>query len=71
MVEVILFGASDTPAIELDLEERELSVTELLERLEMDAVGVGIISVNGRHSSLEAIVPDNSRVCIFPPMFGG
>ena len=71
MVEVIVFGASVEPGIELDLEGREISVTELLERLEIDPAGVAIVTVDGRQSGLEVIVPESSRVCIFPPMFGG
>ncbi|TET50956.1 MAG: hypothetical protein E3J64_07640 [Anaerolineales bacterium] len=71
MVEVIVFGASVEPGIELDLEGREISVTELLERLEIDPAGVGIVTVDGRQSGLEEVVSESSRVCIFPPMFGG
>jgi hypothetical protein len=71
MVEVIVFGTSVEPAIELDLEGREVSVTELLERLEIDPARVGIVTVDRRQSGLEEIVPGSGRVCVFPPMLGG
>jgi hypothetical protein len=71
MVDVIVSGASLEPAVELDLAGLEISVTELLDRLEIDPAGVGIVTVDGRQSRLEGMVRESSRVCIFPPMFGG
>jgi len=59
------------PMLELDLEGREVTVADLLARLGIDAAEVGIITVDGRQSKHDRIVPADARVFIFPPMFGG
>jgi len=74
MVEVRIFGAlwkHLAPRLELDLEGREVSVAGLIAHLGIDPSEVGIVTVDGRQSNLEDIVPASGRVCIFPPMFGG
>jgi sulfur carrier protein ThiS len=59
------------PNLELDLGERDVAVADLLAELRIDPAEIGIVTVNGRQSGLDEIVPAASRVCIFPPMFGG
>ena len=59
------------PRQELDLEGREVTVADLLARLGLDPAEVGIVTVNGRQSKHDVIVPADGRVFIFPPMFGG
>ena len=74
MVEVRIFGAlwkHLAPRLELDLEGHEVSVADLIAHLDIDPSEVGIVTVDGRQSNLDKIVPADSRVCIFPPMFGG
>ena len=74
MVEVRIFGGlwkHLAPRLELDLEGRDVRVSDLIAHLAIDPSEVGIVTVDGRQSSLERIVPAGSRVCIFPPMFGG
>jgi len=74
MVEVRVFGAlweHLEPRLELDLEGCDISVADLLARLGIDPSEVGIVTVDGRQSDPDEIVPADSRVCIFPPMFGG
>jgi sulfur-carrier protein len=58
-------------SLELDLEGRPVSVADLLLRLEIDPAEVGIVTVGGRQSKLDDVIPEGCRVCIFPPMFGG
>ena len=74
MVEVRVFGAlweHLEPRLELDLEGCEVSVADLLARLDIDARQVGIVTVDGRQSNFDELVPASCRVCIFPLMFGG
>jgi molybdopterin converting factor small subunit len=74
MVEVRIFGAPWkhlAPRLELDLEGRDVRVADLIARLDIDPIEVGIVTVDRRQSGLDEIVPADSRVCIFPPMFGG
>jgi sulfur carrier protein ThiS len=74
MVEVRIYGPlweHLEPRLELDLEERGVSVADLLARLGIDPVEVGIVTVDGRQSKPDGIVPVDGRVCIFAPMSGG
>jgi molybdopterin converting factor small subunit len=74
MIEVRIFGAlwkHLAPRLDLDLEGREVSVADLIAHLDIDPSEVGIVTVDRRQRNLEDIVPADSRVCIFPPMFGG
>jgi sulfur carrier protein ThiS len=74
MVEVRIFGGlwkHLAPRLELDLEGRNVRVADLIAHLDIDPSEVGIVTVDGRQSNPDAIVPADSRVCIFPPMFGG
>ena len=59
------------PRLELDLEGQEVTVADLLARLEIDPAEVGIVTVDRRQSNLDEIIPADARVFIFPPMFGG
>ena len=74
MVEVRIFGPlweHLEPSLELDLRGREIAVADLLNRLGIDSTEVGIVTVDGRQSKLDEIIPADGRVCIFPPMSGG
>ena len=74
MVEVRIFGTlwkHLAPRLELDLEGRDVRVADLIAHLDMNPSEVGIVTVDRRQSDLDKIVPADSRVCIFPPMFGG
>ena len=74
MVEVRVFGAlweHLEPRLELDLDGCVITVADLLARLDVDGSEVGIVTVDGRQSSVDEIIPADGRVCIFPPMFGG
>jgi len=74
MVEVRIFGdlwKHLAPRLELDLEGHDVRMADLIAQLDIDPSEVGIVTVDGRQSNLGEIVPANSRVCIFPPMFGG
>lgn len=59
------------PKMELDLEGNDVTVVELLSRLEIDPAEVGIVTVDGRQSTLDRAIPVDGRVFIFPPMSGG
>ena len=74
MVDVRVFGAlweHLAPSLEMDLEGREVDVADLLAALGINPAEVGIVTVDGRQSTPDEIVPAEGRVCIFPPMFGG
>jgi molybdopterin converting factor small subunit len=74
MVQVRVFGAlweHLAPNLELDLGGRKVVVADLLAALAIDPAEVGIVTVDGRQGTLDAIVPAGGRVCIFPPMSGG
>jgi sulfur carrier protein ThiS len=59
------------PKVELDLQGRDLTVADLLAHLGIDPAEVGIVTVDRRQSNLDETIPEDGRVCIFPPMFGG
>jgi hypothetical protein len=71
MVEVRVFGFLLEPRLQLDLGGCEVSVRDLLARLDIDPSEVGIVTLDGRHSDFDEPVPASCRVCIFPFMFGG
>ena len=74
MVEVRIFGTlwkHLAPRLELALEGRDVRVADLIAHLDIDPSEVGIVTVDRRQSDLDEIVPTDSRVCIFPPLFGG
>jgi sulfur carrier protein ThiS len=74
MLEVRIFNAQWehlAPSFEMDLGGRQLAVADLLAELGLDAAEVGIVTVDGRQSKPEEVLPGTGRVCIFPPMFGG
>lgn len=74
MVEVRISGAlwqHLEPSMELHLEGREVTVADLLARLGIDPAEVGIVTIDRRQSRLDEIIPEDGRVYIFPPMFGG
>jgi molybdopterin converting factor small subunit len=74
MVEVRIYGPlweHLEPSLELDLQGRDVAVADLLARLGIDPAEVGIITIDGRQSKLDEIIPADGRVCIFPPMSGG
>jgi sulfur carrier protein ThiS len=59
------------PRMELDLEGRDVTVADLLARLGINQVEVGIVTIDGRQSNFDEVIPADGRVYIFPPMFGG
>ena len=74
MVEIRIVGAlweHLEPRLELDLEGSDVAVADLLDRLGIDPAEVGIVTIDGRQSRLDWIIPADARVFIFPPMFGG
>jgi molybdopterin converting factor small subunit len=74
MVEVRIFGAPRkhlAPRLELALEGHDVRVADVIAHLDINPSEVGIVTVDRRQSDLDEIVPADSRVCIFPPMFGG
>ena len=74
MVEVRIFGGlwkHLAPRLELVLESSNVRVADLIAHLDIDPSEVGIVTVDGRQSNLDQVLPADSRVCIFPPMFGG
>jgi hypothetical protein len=74
MVEVRVFGAlweHLEHSLRLDLEGCEVSVGDLLARLDIDAREVGIVTVDGQQSNFDRLLPASCRVCIFPLISGG
>jgi len=74
MVEIRIFGAlweHLQPRMEVETGGRDLAIADLVAHLGIDPAQVGIVTIDGRQSRPDEIVPAGSRVCIFPPMFGG
>ena len=71
MVEVRIYGLVLEPGLQLDLGGYEVSVAGLLARLDIDPATVGIVTVDGRQSDFDELVPADCRVCVFPPLAGG
>jgi len=74
MVEVRIYGPlweHLEPSLELDLQGSDVAVADLLARLGINPAEVGIVTVDGRQSKPDEIIPADGRVCIFPPMSGG
>jgi molybdopterin converting factor small subunit len=73
-VEVRVFGALWEhlgPKSVMDLDGCVATVADLLASLKVDPSEVGIVTVDGRQSTFDKLVPAGCRVCIFPFMFGG
>ncbi|MBC7257750.1 MAG: MoaD/ThiS family protein [Chloroflexi bacterium] len=71
--EVEVFGALLPPGQRrqhLDA-DGPLTVRDVVLRLGLDPDDIGLATVNGVQVPLEREVPPASRVCLFPPMFGG
>ncbi|MBN1658208.1 MAG: MoaD/ThiS family protein [Anaerolineae bacterium] len=58
-------------SMEMEPDGQGIRVADLLARLEIDVGEVGIVTVDGRQSRPDDTIGEDSRVCIFPPMFGG
>jgi sulfur carrier protein ThiS len=74
MAEIRIFGPlwdHLEPRQELDLAGRQVTVADLIARLGIDPAELGIVTIDGRQSRPEEIIPADGRVCIFPPMSGG
>ena len=74
MAEIRIFGPLWDylePRQELDLAGRQVTVADLIARLGIDPAELGIVTIDGRQSRPEEIIPADGRVCIFPPMSGG
>ena len=74
MAEVRIFGPlwdHLEPSQELDLAGRQVTVADLIARFGIDPAELGIVTIDGRQSKPEEIIPADGRVCIFPPMSGG
>lgn len=48
-----------------------LTVREIVLRLGLDPEEIGLATIDGVQSRMDAIVPQGSRLCLFPPMSGG
>jgi hypothetical protein len=51
--------------------EHSMTVHEVANLLGLDPDEIGLISVNGVQSEMEDSVPQDCRLCFFPPMSGG
>ena len=74
MAEVLVYGMlwpHLEPSQELDLRDRKVVVSDLLTQLGIDPSEVGIITIDGRQSTLDQAIPADGRICIFPPLMGG
>lgn len=72
-VEIELFGRllPGTPRKRMMTLEAPVTVGEVLFQLRLDPEEVGLISINGVQSELEDLVPQECRLCFFPPLSGG
>jgi hypothetical protein len=51
--------------------EHSMTVHEVANLLGLDPDEIGLISINGVQSEMEDSVPQDCRLCFFPPMSGG
>ncbi len=72
-VEIELFGLllPGEPRKRAMTLEGQVTVAEILNRLQLNPQEVGLITINGVQSELEDLVPQECRLCFFPPLSGG
>lgn len=63
-------GYDHTKGISLNIES-EIRVSDLIDRLGIPVKGVGIVSINGKLSKADDVLPADSQVKIFQPLAGG
>lgn len=54
----------------LDL-DKETTIRDVVEYLNIPEIEVAIMLINGRHQNLDAILEDNDTLSLFPPVGGG
>ena len=64
------YTASKKPEFELELPSG-ITLAELIHNLKIPDSEVWVISVNGHSVPASAVLSDNDRVSIFPPVTGG
>lgn len=76
MIEVRLFGA--LPAVARNGRSRfsvshraGITVSAVLAEEGLSPQGIGVVFVNGRHASLDAVLRDGDRLSVFTPAGGG
>jgi molybdopterin converting factor small subunit len=72
-VEVELFGhlATTLPKQQMVVLEHLVTAWELAIQLGVNPDEVGFVAINGKHEEMSEIVPEDSRICFFPPLSGG
>jgi molybdopterin converting factor small subunit len=72
-VNVELFGQllPGAPRQQLLILEHEMTVQEVASLLGLNLEEIGLISINGVQSEEHDLVPQDCRLCFFPPMSGG
>ena len=51
--------------------DREISIREIIEQLEIKEEELGIVLVNGRHRDIDNRLKDGDVLALFPPIGGG
>ena len=51
--------------------DREMTVAELCERMNIPADRIKVVMVNGKNKSLDYVLKGDERVGLFPPVGGG
>lgn len=72
-VEIELFGqlAMAVERQQIMTLEKSMTVQEVAILLGLEPEEIGLISINGVQSELEDLVPQDCRLCFFPPISGG
>lgn len=72
-IDVELFGhlAPEAPRRQSITSSGPTTVADIVAHLGVDPEAVGLITVNGILSELDAALPPGSRLCLFPPLSGG
>jgi len=72
-IEFEAFGALLPPGRRLQfLSMRNgMTVREIVESQGIDPEEIGLVTIDGRQSELDSMVPAGGRLCVFPPMSGG
>jgi len=63
-------GYDPGTGIELELDSKT-QVSRVIKELGLPVKQIGIVTINGKLSKAEDIVPDNSEIKVFQPLAGG
>ena len=72
-VELEIYGqlADKLPRRQMIELEKGITVKEMLLRLGLQKAEIGMMVINGKQVKMNDPIPENCRLCFFPPLEGG